>query len=710
MKRYGVLIASLLLSIGCVAASAQSGSQSSTAQSSTPVLHTSAQDVVLDMIFRNKQGKPIDNIQQSQVHVYQNGVEQKLDSFTLVHNAHNPALGNVAQYDPMQQLRTVTLVFEGLNPEGKRFFSQALHDILQQAPEKNLYFSVYVVDQYLHVIQPFTNNHQQLEKAVKRSLAWSYIDYTKNSNQIQASLNHIVSQGQPTLQSNGNAGPSTSSINDYVQYQMAKLQSNLLQEAAAGDREYGARGDMDALMELVQSEARLPGHKVILYFNPNLQVTETVKEQFHHMVKEANRGNVSFYTVDPKGLVTYSQTGSGEGQLSNALGAVRGSQMNGGAGEVSTSQAQAENNAIAAVRSDPELWLRALANETGGRAIINSNNLNKPMQMVMNEVGTYYEASYNPHITAYNGKFQKISVKVDRPGINVITRTGYYALPTIHGKTLEGFELPMLNAMNAATPPKDIPFDAGAERFNERGPNIQYMLVVDIPMSNLTFTPEADKVHALLNTAMMAVVKNSAGDIVQKFSRNFDIQVLANDINRYKAGQLVRTFETSLAPGTYTLETAIIDRNANKTSVEKSTFTVPKPTKQLAISDPVVVMRKEALKNNKIEDPFYYPGGKVVPTLDTTLHGGKGNYLPFYFAVYPDPSVKAQPKLTMAFYRGGQLLGAAPVQLPPVNKNGRIPYIAAIPAASFQPGSYEIKFQVKQGGDTVENQVHFQIK
>ena len=60
--------------------------------------------------------------------------------------------------DPMRELRFVTLVFEGLDLDGKRFFRQALQDIFNAAPEQNLYYSVMVIDQKLNMIQQFTND------------------------------------------------------------------------------------------------------------------------------------------------------------------------------------------------------------------------------------------------------------------------------------------------------------------------------------------------------------------------------------------------------------------------------------------------------------------------------------------------------------------------------------------------------------------------
>jgi len=108
-------------------------------------------------------------------------------------------------------------------------------------------------------------------------------------------------------------------------------------------------------------------------------------------------------------------------------------------------------------------------------------------------------------------------------------------------------------------------------------------------------------------------------------------------------------------------------------------------------------------------DPFYFPGGKIVPTLNSTLKGGAGSILPFYFTVYPDPAVKDAPKLTMGFYKEGQYLGSAEAPLPPMQKDGRIPYIANLPADKFTPGSYEIRVNVTQGQANADEKVDFQV-
>jgi hypothetical protein len=270
--------------------------------------------------------------------------------------------------------------------------------------------------------------------------------------------------------------------------------------------------------------------------------------------------------------------------------------------------------------------------------------------------------------------------------------------------------MPLLNALNATPGPADVAFQAAAERFNDHGTKVEYMLTLEAPLKEMEFAPLPDKKNAGVDAAILAVLKGSNGEIVEKFSKDFAVQVSLDKVDAYKAGNLLQTFRTELVPGTYTLEVALMDRNGNKIGVKRSTVTVPQPSSRLSISNIVVVRRTDSLKDNQILDAFYFPGGKIVPTLTETLKGGPGNVLPFYFSIYPDRAVADQPKLSMAFYKEGQYLGAAEAPLPDAQKDGRIPYIANLPADKFTPGAYEIRVGVAQGVSKAEEKVDFRVE
>jgi VWFA-related protein len=716
MKR---LLAPLSISLVCVCGiAAQNQPQQANSDQSSSTIRSTAQEVLLDMVFRDKKGKTIRDVRPEEIHILEDGVEQNLTSFRLI---EGNAVGSAPVAprttaapvggDPMREIRLVTLVFEGLDGEGKRFFRQALKDVLDMAPEQNLYFSVLTVDQKLHVIQPFTADHAALLKSVDRSMMWSFVQYETQSTEVKQSLKQALSGDEPQLQSSGSGGASPAQVQSLVNYRMAKMQYDMLQAAEAADRQSNARATIDALMALVRAQSQLPGRKVVLYFNPYLFVPEIIKEQYDSLISTANRSNVSFYTVDPKGLVTWSQETVGRDSLKDATGEIRSQQMRGGVGEVSTQQARASETAEGALRANPLLWLRDLAQQTGGTAIVETNDWKAPLRTVMTEVRTYYEASYVPHIAQYDGKFRKISVRVNRPDVIAHTSSGYFALPQLKGgQQMLAYELPLLNSLNAAAVPSDMAFQVAAERFNDHGLKVEYMVTLEAPLRQMMFAARPDQKTSMVDAALLAVLRNSKGEIVEKFSKDFTVQVALDKVDAYKEGNLVQTFRMELSPGEYELEAALMDRNGKKVGVKKSSITVPAPSNNLSMSDVVVVRRTDALKDNQILDAFYFPGGKIVPTLAHTLKGGPGNVLPFYFAVYPDHAVKDSPKLTMAFYKDGQYLGAAEAPLPETQKDGRIPYIANLPADKFTPGAYEIRMGVTQGGSKVERMVAFQIE
>src|SRR6266566_37647 len=716
MNRLFILLTAFLLSASSLAAQ---GPSQQNPQAPAPSVRSTAQEVVLDMVFRDKKGRTIHDIRPEEVHVFEDGVEQKLTSIRLVEGKTAESVsappssarsGSLA-LDPMREVRLVTLVFENLDQEEKRFFRQALKDLLDMTPEQNLYFSILTVDHGLHAIQPFTADHAALLKTVDRSMMWSFVQYLDQSAEVKQELQQVLSGDEPQLQSGPAGGVSQAQVQSVVNYRMAKVQYDMLQAAEATDRTYDARATIDALLALVRAQSKLPGRKVVLYFNPWLFIPEVVKEQYDNLVSTANRANVSFYTVDPKGLVTWSQNNTGREWLNGAAGETRSQQMRGGVGEVSTGQARAAETAEGALRANPLLWLRDLAQQTGGTAIAETNDYKAPLRTVMEEVRTYYEASYAPHITLYDGKFRKISVRVDRPDVVAHTSSGYFALPQLKaGQQMYAYELPLLNSLNAASVPSDVAFQVAAERFNDHGSKVEYMVTLEAPLKEMTFALQPDQKTSMIAAALLAILRNSKGEIVEKFSKDVAVQVALDKIDAYKEGNLVQTFRTELSPGTYTLEAALMDRNGKKIGVKKSTVTVPVPSNNLSMSDVVVVRRTDAMKDNQILDAFYFPGGKVVPTLAHALKGGPGNILPFYFAVYPDHAVKDAPRLTMSFYKEGQYLGAAEAPLPEAQRDGRIPYIANLPADKFTPGAYEIHVGVTQGRSKAERMVVFQVE
>jgi hypothetical protein len=71
--------------------------------------------------------------------------------------------------------------------------------------------------------------------------------------------------------------------------------------------------------------------------------------------------------------------------------------------------------------------LRQVAVDTGGVALVNTNNFTGGFERIVRDNSTYYLLGYYPSTDHTDGRFHEISVRVNRPGVTVRARRGYFA-------------------------------------------------------------------------------------------------------------------------------------------------------------------------------------------------------------------------------------------------------------------------------------------
>lgn len=120
---------------------------------------------------------------------------------------------------------------------------------------------------------------------------------------------------------------------------------------------------------------------------------------FRDIMGEANRGNATFYTVDPRGLPVFD-TPIGPAPPPDIV----------------------TDAALLRRRLDN---LRTLAENTDGIAIQNSNDLDKGMRRIANDLSSYYLLGYYSSNAKLDGRYHTIKVRVKRPGVDVRARNGY---------------------------------------------------------------------------------------------------------------------------------------------------------------------------------------------------------------------------------------------------------------------------------------------
>ena len=83
------------------------------------------------------------------------------------------------------------------------------------------------------------------------------------------------------------------------------------------------------------------------------------------------------------------------------------------------------------------------------------------MQQLIEDMTTYYEASYTPPIQEYDGRFRSVTIKPTRKGLQVRSRAGYFALPSSTSSAMRPFEAPLMKALAEPQLPTDLKFQSG---------------------------------------------------------------------------------------------------------------------------------------------------------------------------------------------------------------------------------------------------------
>jgi VWFA-related protein len=216
----------------------------------------------------------------------------------------------------------------------------------------------------------------------------------------------------------------------------AALESVALQ--IAGDRDTIA-----AIAGVARALEGIQGRRTILYFAEGWQFPLEVRPQYEEAISTATRANVTVHTFDARGLAYRKLVAVTP--LDRVLGSLSAEHRGGPFGGSMTPLTDAKGTPAERL-AGPNL--EDLAQDTGGRAIANTNDLRAGLAGISEELRHYYELVYAPADHANDGRFRRVSVKVSRPGVRIRTRKGYFATPR-DAPALPAYELPLRQALAA---------------------------------------------------------------------------------------------------------------------------------------------------------------------------------------------------------------------------------------------------------------------
>jgi VWFA-related protein len=709
----GILV---LLGAFCAPALAQESNPRRQIPRDQTTVRLGVDEVILDIVVRDKKGRPVTDLKPQEIQVFEEGVKQNLTAFRLAEAGVVTLPGEPAgatQPNPLRNINLVTLVFDQLNVDGRKLSAEAAKAFLHSQLRENTYCAVFMIDRRLYVLQQFTNDRAKLEQAIDRATSGNYTEFASHSDAIRRQLETATSSQASAETAAAAAGPGGAPAGigaAFADAKFAEVTLNTLRFSALLQREQQGQSSLYALLSLIKGQRRLAGRKTVIYFSEGLQVPPNRVELFRSTLSDANRANVSFYAVDARGLIASSLGASSRDALNRAASASRSQITSRGGRAVTPEEALAMDTAEESIRLNTQETLSQLAVSTGGFLIANTNDLRPMMDRVARDIACYYEVAYAPQLTGYDGKFRRISVKVSRSGLTVQTRNGYFALPPTEGAPLMPYEMPLLTALSSGAPPRVFEYRAAALHFDRNSEGVQHKLVIEVPLSNFTFTTDKDKKVYRTRFSILALLKDASGNVVHKFSQDYPVEGPLENLDAIKRGNVIfmRTFRA--AAGRYTLESAAMDNATGKVSARKSLLIVGAARPAVELSSLTLIKRvDQAPGDNQEEDPLRFEGARIVPSISESIQVVPGLTLSFYFIIYPAAAAGSGPTLELQFLQDRKVVSRSAPQLPSPDKDGRIPYIATVEAASFQSGRYEVRVIVRQGQTAAEEHAFFTL-
>jgi VWFA-related protein len=523
-----------------------------------------------------------------------------------------------------------------------------------------------------------------------------------NTNVISSGSRNIGNNSMEGLEGGTNLNNRRATAESLVRSEARRV---LLQEQAINS------GLLAGLEHLARGAAVLPGRKLVFFISDGF-ILDTkngdLGERLHRVIDAASRSGVVIYAVDARGL-----TADGAGASVDAFSDISGMSPGHNSASDSTSMALAEN------RQSKEV-LQTLSEETGGRAIINRNDLQAGINKVLQETASYYVLAWKPpqQVEAGGPKFKTIKVSVKgRPELSVRSRRGFYTSPP-----------PLVYASSKPLTGQDAAYAAESELrkviadpFPHRELSIStYHTFTNIPPGDYKLTSFADisgyqvgpgadgKTGGEVDVAM--VVLDDKGKPIANLGRKLKVTP-SNGVAANQPAKFVGTFPATLSPGLYQVRAAVRDAHTGRTGTFFDWLEIPefKPGK--------LTMSSVFLSDDKAKEAGDTSDKSKAVTMVTRRFTKASNLVLQFYVYNPTPAANNKPDVeaTITLLSNGQTLTSSP--LPPVPPDSmkdlaRLFYSAQFPLEQFQLGTYTLQITVNDRvtKNSTSQQINFTVQ
>jgi len=396
---------------------------------SATVLKSITRLVVVDVVATNGDGAVTD-LKQDDFTVLEDGKEQKIRVFnfqqpqlhtnqpgaTAVAASKPPenVYSNVARFSASSSLNILLLDALNTNLPHQAYVRDQMIRYLQKMPEGQP-VAVYMLSTKLTLLQDFTDDPEVLKKVAK---------------EIKTNMSPLLDN--PAGGTDAELLPAGLADSGLMPAQMLSAMQSFEQERVAFQTDLRMTYTLNALTSIARALSGYPGRKNLIWISeafplsidPNMELTGDTfagTRNYGPQIAEAADSlidaQIAMYPIDARGLVPsslFDASNSGRDKFGRSLS--RPGRM---ITALSTESAQLQNVHGA---------MQEMADRTGGKAFYNTNGIDAAIRKSIEDGSTYYTLAYYPENKNWNGKFRKIHVKVNRSGVKLRYRLGYYAV------------------------------------------------------------------------------------------------------------------------------------------------------------------------------------------------------------------------------------------------------------------------------------------
>ena len=453
-----------------------------------------------------------------------------------------------------------------------------------------------------------------------------------------------------------------------------------------------------ALQTVAHMLARVNERKSLIYFAGGMRLNGVDNQaQLHATVDEAIRAGVTFWTVDSRGLVAQAPLGD----------ATRGSQGNsgmytGGAALAVTNNFQQSQDT-----------LYALASDTGGKALLDNNDLESGIIQAQKAESDYYVIGYYTTNSVKNGRFRRIKITLAQNDVaNLDYRQGYYAEKEFSKFTTVDKERQLEDALMLEDPITDLTIAMEIDYFQMNRAEYFVPIIVKIPGRELALAKRGGYEHTLID--FVGEIKDVVGGTTVSNVRD-DVNIKLSDATAAELAGRPIEYDTgfTLLPGKYMIKFLARDDETGRIGTYQAEFTIPnlnKEEQRVPISAVVLgsqrVEPNQALydaakakdrEKNDAMNPLVADGKKLIPSVTRVFSSGRQIYV--YFQAYKQTPSTGNPPLfafVTLYSKGTKVYETSPSAIAPstVSRLGTMPLSFNLDVKGLSPGQYDCQVTV----------------